>query len=349
MTSINGELAAVPAIERASAVRSIGPRTAGIARGLAGFLGTFSLLNILGEFYIPGFDANIWWIDFQPLPASARRLLLGIAALALIGFALRPKISTTRLRITIALLALALIFVLGNIVQFYLLLAESRLGADFPVPFSLFIGVALVAIMYGLNRSDRVAGRKVTASAAITFVLCMILFPLMQIFCFGKTDYRRPADAAVVFGAKAYADGRPSIVLADRVRTACELYRMGLVHTLIFSGGPGDGAVHETESMRRFALKLGVPDSAIVRDEFGLSTQETCANSEAIFRRMGIRRVLAVSNFYHLPRIKMTYQRERREVYTVPAEETYMFSTTPFQIAREVLALWAYYLGALWW
>ena len=43
--------------------------------------------------------------------------------------------------------------------------------------------------------------------------------------CFGMTDYRRGADAAVVFGCLAYANGQPSLPLADRVRTAVELLR----------------------------------------------------------------------------------------------------------------------------
>ena len=58
--------------------------------------------------------------------------------------------------------------------------------------------------------------------------------------------------------------------------------------------------------------------------------------------------MLAVSHFYHLPRIKLTYQREGIDVYTVPAKETYMLRQTPYSVAREVLALWVYYLRPLW-
>ena len=61
---------------------------------------------------------------------------------------------------------------------------------------------------------------------AVAFA-CLAIFPLAQMFFFGKTDYRRPADAAVVLGARVYADGRLSDALADRVRTACQLYRDG--------------------------------------------------------------------------------------------------------------------------
>jgi uncharacterized SAM-binding protein YcdF (DUF218 family) len=148
----------------------------------------------------------------------------------------------------------------------------------------------------------------------------------------------------VVFGARVYADGEPSVALSDRVLTACRLYRVALVKKLIFSGGPGDGAVHETQAMRRLALDAGVRDEDILLDDRGLNTRATVANTTPMFRRNGIRRVLAVSHFYHLPRIKLSYQRAGWDVYTVPAEETYVLTRMPVLIAREVAALWVYYL-----
>jgi vancomycin permeability regulator SanA len=176
----------------------------------------------------------------------------------------------------------------------------------------------------------------------------MIGFPLAQMFCFGMTDYRRPADAAVVFGARVYADGNLSQALADRVRTACDLYQDDLVHTIVFSGGPGDGIIHETEGMRRMAMPLGVRASSILIDEWGLSTQATVRNTCGMFSRHGLRRVLVVSHFYHLPRIKLTYQRQGCEVYAVPAKETYLLTALPLYMLREIAAFWVYYARPLW-
>jgi len=62
---------------------------------------------------------------------------------------------------------------------------------------------------------------------AIAFVLCAVIFPVAQMICFGLTDYRRPADAIVVFGAGISPDGTPSLALCDRVRTGCLLYKQG--------------------------------------------------------------------------------------------------------------------------
>jgi vancomycin permeability regulator SanA len=178
-------------------------------------------------------------------------------------------------------------------------------------------------------------------AAAATVALLGIGLPLSQTWFFGKTDYRREADAIVIFGARVYADGRPSDSLADRVRTGVELYHGGLAPRIVMSGGPGEGATHETEAMRDLAIELGVPADAIELDRGGLDTRSTVANTRAP-------RVLAVSHHWHLPRIKMAYRQAGRTAYTVPARESYVIRQTPYLMAREVAAFWWYWArGAL--
>jgi uncharacterized SAM-binding protein YcdF (DUF218 family) len=113
------------------------------------------------------------------------------------------------------------------------------------------------------------------------------------------------------------------------------------------SGGPGDGDIHETEGMKRMAMALGVPGEAILRDTNGLNTQATIENTCEMFEQAGFRRILIVSHFYHLPRIKMTYQRRGWDIYTVPAKESYTLTEMPKYILREIAALWVYYLRPL--
>ena len=110
---------------------------------------------------------------------------------------------------------------------------------------------------------------------------------------------------------------------------------------LVFSGGPGDGPVHETEAMRAMALRLGVPPTAIALDRAGLNTEATVRNTTALATHG---RVLAVSEFYHLPRIKLAYQRAGCEVFTVPARPTHWLQAWPLRsVLREIPAFWAYY------
>lgn len=322
-----------------------------VARGLAFFLGSFSLVNVLGDLLSPGFDANHWWIDLRPIHSPAADIFLAAAAFFFIAYSIRPVLSAERRLLTYAFLATLLFIAAWNATMFYTLVIRRTIRSGFPVAFSVFVGAAIAAVLVSVAeqkpRRRKKPDRRSTATSIVTVLICLIGFPFAQMFCFGRTDYRRPADAIVVFGARVYADGSVSNALADRVRTGCELYRDGLAKRIILSGGPGDGDVHETQGMFEMALKLGVPAGAIILDENGLSTRETVRNTCAMFEKLGIRRALAVSHFYHLPRIKMSYQRRDWEVHTVPAKESYTLTAMPYFVAREIAALWVYYLTPL--
>jgi uncharacterized SAM-binding protein YcdF (DUF218 family) len=133
--------------------------------------------------------------------------------------------------------------------------------------------------------------------------------------------------------------------LEDRIRTACELYRAGLARRLVLSGGPGDGAVTEASAMRRYALDHGVRAEDIFVDDHGLNTEATIRNTTPLFQQWHARRVMAVSHFYHLPRIKLAYRRAGVDVCTVPARQGHLLGQLPFNMAREVVAFWKYYLN----
>jgi len=109
-----------------------------------------------------------------------------------------------------------------------------------------------------------------------------------------------PAErAAIVFGAGLRRDGSPTAVLRDRVETAANLYFSGKVEKLLMSGDNRFVEYNEPEAMRRYALALGVPETAIVLDYAGRRTYDTCYRAGAIF---GLERAILVTQAFHLPR-----------------------------------------------
>jgi uncharacterized SAM-binding protein YcdF (DUF218 family) len=297
-----------------------------MARGIALFLGVFTLLNLAGDLRFAGASGNVWWLDLPLVPLPLARVLLGFVAVALLWFALAHPPAA----VTLAAATLVFVAAVSNAVVYYALLARGAIHSSVPIPLSLLIAASMLVIV--AHRSAVESPR----SIVVAFLASAIVFPLAQIATFGMTDYRRPADVIVVFGAKAYADGTPSDALADRVRTACALYRAGLAPRLLFSGGPGEPA-----AMQRLAASLGVPSAAILSDPAGVNTESTARNTVALLHPPA--RILAVSHFYHLPRIKMTYQRHGTEVYTVPCGDS-VPTSMPFNVTREVAAFWRYYL-----
>ncbi|HVT80629.1 MAG TPA: YdcF family protein [Phycisphaerae bacterium] len=328
------------------------------ARALSLFLGLFTLLNIAGSWVSPGFDANGWWIDtgFLPWQACRTALLLGAAALITLGMG-RPASLRPWARGIVAGLAAV---TLWNAILFYVVWKFGWIAPGLPIPLSLLLTLTLAFIAKTSGKPVTPqskfetrcrARRSKIAFFALSFLAALLLFPLAQMYCFGTTDYRRNADAIVVFGARAYADGTASQALADRTNTAIALYREKRAPLLIFSGGPGDGATSEPQAMRALARAAGIPDSAILLDEQGLNTEATVANTTALFQQHHIKKALAVSHDYHLPRVKLAYARalagRNIEIFTVPACEPFPLTARPRYMAREVIAFWAYYLRPL--
>lgn len=264
----------------------------------------FGLLSLLGE-------ETLWWIDVRPLP----QWLVALPGAILLVHALTGRLGRAATATALLLAAVAA----ANTARYYALPSVP------PVPLSLPVA-ALLALA-------AIPGRpRFTLAAA---ALLLALFPLAHVFTFGRTSYARAADWIVVPGARCYADGTPSQALAERVRTACRLYREGHARRLFLSGGPGDGATHEVEAMRALAIEEGVPAGEIVVDREGLNTRAT-------IRHAPPGRLLVVSHFYHLPRLKLLARRAGREAYTVPADEERPIRGTPWFVARELAAFWTH-------
>jgi vancomycin permeability regulator SanA len=104
---------------------------------------------------------------------------------------------------------------------------------------------------------------------------------------------------AIVFGAGVQPNGEPTDVLYDRVAVAADLYQRGKVERLLLSGHGGSGSAREPEAMRRTALRLGVPDAALVLDDAGLRTYASCARAHEVY---GVDRAILVTQAFHLPR-----------------------------------------------
>ena len=98
----------------------------------------------------------------------------------------------------------------------------------------------------------------------------------------------------IVFGARVYDDGAPSNTLYDRTLIAAEAYNAGKVNKLLLSGGN-----LEPEVMKKLAVELGVPESAIVTDAAGLRTYDTCNRAKNVF---GVDRAVLFTQDYHQAR-----------------------------------------------
>lgn len=316
---------------------------ANIARGLAFFWGGLALIGTITNLR-SSFDPNIFWVDLRWLLTPLRSALTIAFALSLLAFAIKPDAGVLRRRITTGLLGFFLTAIAWNAAQVIVLNITNRVTNGIFLPASILILLSLLPVLW-VQLRPKTDSRTRPVWVLSALIAAGICFPVIQAYCFGKTDYERPSEVAVVFGARVLRDGRMTTALRDRVARACELYADGQVKFLLFSGGPGDGPITEAEAMQKYARQHGVPDNAIIVDNQGLDTEATVTNSLDLLREAGIHgRIIAVSEFYHLPRIKLTYQAHGRNVFTVPAHASRMARNFPVRsVLREIPAMWFYY------
>ena len=127
---------------------------------------------------------------------------------------------------------------------------------------------------------------------------------LLQVVVASRMDEAAPADAVVVLGTAQY-NGRPSSVFRARLDHAIDLYGAGYAPLLITTGGMGrDPNFSEGGVGASYAIARGVPASAILIEDEGLSTWQSMIGVAHLAEANGVERIIVVSDPFHLARSK---------------------------------------------
>jgi uncharacterized SAM-binding protein YcdF (DUF218 family) len=174
----------------------------------------------------------------------------------------------------------------------------------------------------------------------VSFLLTLVLVWLVAtvaVLIWGSLDRAQPADAIVVLGAAQYA-GKPSPVLRARLDHALELWKTGMAHRIIFTGGKGTGdTTSEAAVGRRYAEQHDVPDSSILVETGGRTTRESMQTVAAMMASKKMHSAILVSDPFHMLRLWILARRFGFTPYTSPTR------TSPISPNRE--QRWRYILG----
>ena len=158
---------------------------------------------------------------------------------------------------------------------------------------------------------------QILAAVALFLSLFLVITSLRIVREAGKQELH-PADAIVVFGAAEYP-GHPSPVLRARLDHAYDLFKSGLAPVVITTGGAAaDPSFSEGGVGRDYLMHRGIPERNLIAETMGTDTAHSAERVGVILRANGMHSCLAVSDEYHVFRIKKLLQHEKIQVYVAP-------------------------------
>ncbi len=151
--------------------------------------------------------------------------------------------------------------------------------------------------------------RRVLGAVALA-VLAVWGAILASVALSARRDAAGPADAIIVLGAAQY-NGAPSPVFRARLAHAADLWRRRLAPLVVVTGGVAAGdslseAAVGTAWLRRFA---GLPVAALVPEPTGRASEPSLRATARRLRSHGARRVILVSDGFHMRRLLILARR----------------------------------------
>ena len=141
-------------------------------------------------------------------------------------------------------------------------------------------------------------------------------------------------DCILVLGCGVWDDGTPSHMLEDRLRRSVELYELGVSEKMLMTGDHGRENYDEVNTMKKFAVKYGIPSENVFMDHAGFSTYESMYRAKEIFQA---KKIVIITQGYHLYRAIYIAQQLGLEAYGV-ASDYRSYAGQSAREFREVLA-----------
>ncbi|MBR1969899.1 MAG: YdcF family protein [Clostridia bacterium] len=149
-----------------------------------------------------------------------------------------------------------------------------------------------------------------------------------------EAEKLKDVDCILVLGCLVREEGKPSGMLADRLRRGIELYKAGASPKILMSGDHGQKEYDEVNTMKKIAIEDGVLSSDIFMDHAGFSTYESLYRAKEIFKAD---KIIIVTQKYHLYRALYIAEKLGIEAYGVHSDY-HIYGGQIIRDAREILA-----------
>ncbi len=198
------------------------------------------------------------------------------------------------------------------------------------------------------NRSPRRRWLQRLAAVALALLVAFLALTAVRIVRDGHLQELHPSDAIVVFGAAEYA-GHPSPVLRARLDHAFDLFRQGIAPVVITTGGAAsDPRFSEGGVGSDYLKRRGIPERNLIAETQGSDTAQSAVRVAVIMRANGLHSCVAVSDAYHVFRIKRLLEHEGiGPVYVAPRPDSRPHSVVQrgYAVLREASSYLLWKLG----
>ncbi len=176
----------------------------------------------------------------------------------------------------------------------------------------------------------RRAGKIVVISSLLVFLLMIVLILFISVFMYRVSHNEPKGDVTLVVLGCHVRNGRPSLMLSERLKTALEYMEKHEDTVCILSGGQGkDEAVSEAKCMYDYLVNNGISKERLIMEDKSTSTIENLEYSYAIIEERGLEhRIAIVTNEFHECRASLIAEKLGLECYAVSAHTHWWFYPT---------------------
>lgn len=156
----------------------------------------------------------------------------------------------------------------------------------------------------------------------VSALLLVVAITGFRIYFYGSANRIVKADAAIVLGAAVWGD-EPSPVFRERINHAINLYKRGIVRSIIFTGGVGENDnLPEAVVGKRYAMARGVKQADILIETESHTTHQNLEYAQKVASKYRFSKFLIVSDPLHLKRAVLMAQDLGMDAYPSPTPTT---------------------------
>ena len=161
-----------------------------------------------------------------------------------------------------------------------------------------FAAIGGIIMIYMLGKGSENAGSetgyyiftviRATVSLVFSYLECMLISTVFCALASTRYKIKQPMDYIIILGCAIRSDGSPTPILRGRIDRALtferEQYEKFHKHAkFVPSGGQGsDEVVSEAESMKRYLMEQGIPESQILKEDKSVNTYQNMAFSKKV-------------------------------------------------------------------